>query len=122
MEFLAVDFSEGRDLFNPESELAGALKDKDVGILVNNVGVITKYAIDFLSVSSSIQVSVVTIVYNNIFNCTKYARLYITKKIHVFLLDCPILQFFAVTPSFLTNTPVTRFGVTSMLTWRQQWR
>ena len=41
---MAVDFSEGRDLFSPESELAGALKDKDVGILVNNVGVITKYA------------------------------------------------------------------------------
>ena len=53
-----MDFSEGRSVFNPEGELAGALKDKDVGILVNNVGVITKYAIDFLSVSSSIQVSV----------------------------------------------------------------
>ena len=68
MEFLAVDFSEGRNLFSPESELAGALKDKDVGILVNNVGVITKYAVDFLSVSSSIQVSVLTIVHNYIFN------------------------------------------------------
>ena len=42
-----MDFSEGRNLFNPESALAEALKDKDVGILVNNVGVITKYAIDF---------------------------------------------------------------------------
>ena len=39
-----MDFSEGRNLFSPESALAGALKDKDVGILVNNVGVITKYA------------------------------------------------------------------------------
>ena len=44
VEFVAVDFSEGRNLFSPESALAGALKDKDVGILVNNVGVITKYA------------------------------------------------------------------------------
>ena len=47
VEFVAVDFSEGRNLFSPESALAGALKDKDVGILVNNVGVITKYAIDY---------------------------------------------------------------------------
>ena len=54
VEVLAVDFSEGRNLFDPESELAGALKDKDIGILVNNVGVITKYAM-ISSASSSIQ-------------------------------------------------------------------
>ena len=42
VQLVVVDFSAGRNVYDREGALAVALKDKDIGILVNNVGVITR--------------------------------------------------------------------------------
>lgn len=47
-DIIVVDFSRGREIYVP---IAEALKDKDIGILVNNVGVFYPYPQYFTQVS-----------------------------------------------------------------------